>query len=612
MSRPLILILAACLVSCADLPLQHQDDHDHHEPVDLEDNLLEQGVYSCSERQDTGYRNGNAFPITVVTVDGRPAERATANAYIAMQNAAAAAGVGIRIVSGFRTMSEQQYLYGCYTNCSCNSCNLAARPGYSNHQSGHALDLNTGNGDGVLNWLNNHAGQFGFARTVPSEPWHWEWWGNPADVPGPCGSGSPVCLADPTHGTCSGTVLSRCNAERILESGDCAAFGAACSTAGGQAHCVHPWCASHGGENASWCEGSVIHDCTWGALEQGNCAAFGASCSATGGEAHCVHFQCNAHGGENATWCEGSVIKTCTQGQLEQGDCGFFGASCSEQGGAAHCVHPQCNAHGGENATWCSGSVINTCSQGRLEQGDCGAFGAGCSDAGGTAHCVHPACAQNGGENASWCDGSVVNTCTFGQLEQGNCAAFGATCGTAGGSAHCVHFLCWSELDGAEEGTYCKDDSTLVRCTRGAPSEQRCMQNTQCAEEANAASCVGPGGTPGASEPVDAGTPPREEPDAGSDTDNPASGAEPEDTSSSSLSSSSTSSSSSSSSGGSPGTPLTTTEPGDENGPLGCSGSAPADLGGLLLGAMGIARSRRRHGSARDCVVLHPQVPRAR
>jgi hypothetical protein len=74
-------------------------------------------------------------------------------------------------------------------NCNCNSCSLAARPGYSNHQSDHALDLNTSDA-GVLNWLNNHADEYGFARTVPSEAWHWEYWGA-VDFDGPC-VGPPI------------------------------------------------------------------------------------------------------------------------------------------------------------------------------------------------------------------------------------------------------------------------------------------------------------------------------------------------------------------------------------------------------------------------------------
>jgi hypothetical protein len=133
-------------------------------------------------------------------VDGKPVEVATANAYYVMAQAAAAAGVNIAINSGFRTMSEQEYLYGCYINCSCNSCNLAAKPGYSNHQSGHALDLNTSAG-GVYNWLEANGAAYGFSRTVPSEPWHWEWWGG-GPGGGPCGNKAPTGYLD--SATCDG------------------------------------------------------------------------------------------------------------------------------------------------------------------------------------------------------------------------------------------------------------------------------------------------------------------------------------------------------------------------------------------------------------------------
>jgi hypothetical protein len=156
-------------------------------PADVDVEAL--SSISCGSHTDTGYRNGSSFTITVVTVDGHPVERQTANAYYVMAQAAERAGVQIRIVSGFRTMAEQQHLYYCYTSCSCNSCNLAARPGYSNHQSGHALDLNTSSG-GVYNWLAAHGGAYGFSRTVPSEAWHWEWWGG-GPGGGPCGTAPP-------------------------------------------------------------------------------------------------------------------------------------------------------------------------------------------------------------------------------------------------------------------------------------------------------------------------------------------------------------------------------------------------------------------------------------
>ena len=140
---------------------------------------------NCTESNATGYVSGKSFAIKVVTVDGKKMETKSANAYYVMAQAAAKAGINLKVVSGFRSNAEQSYLYNCYTSCSCNNCNLAAKPGYSNHQSGHAVDLNTSS-SGVYSWLSAHAGSYGFKRTVPSETWHWEWWGG-GPGGGPCG-----------------------------------------------------------------------------------------------------------------------------------------------------------------------------------------------------------------------------------------------------------------------------------------------------------------------------------------------------------------------------------------------------------------------------------------
>jgi len=179
------LVLALFTVSCAvDEPGQTEAPPDEVATV-----AAALSSINCTESTDTGYTSGNPFQIKVVTVDGKKVEKDTANAYYVMAQAAAQAGVNIQVVSGFRTMAQQQYLYNCYINCNCNNCNLAAYPGYSNHQSGHALDLNTSS-PGVLSWLNAHGASYGFSRTVPSEAWHWEWWGG-GPGGGPCGPQYP-------------------------------------------------------------------------------------------------------------------------------------------------------------------------------------------------------------------------------------------------------------------------------------------------------------------------------------------------------------------------------------------------------------------------------------
>jgi hypothetical protein len=100
-----------------------------------------------------------------------------------MQRAAHQAGVTLSLTSGFRTQSEQQYLYNCYLTKRCNNGNRAAPPGYSNHQSGIAVDVSTSS------WLAANASRFGFVRTVPDEPWHYEYTRG-TDPGGPCGGGA--------------------------------------------------------------------------------------------------------------------------------------------------------------------------------------------------------------------------------------------------------------------------------------------------------------------------------------------------------------------------------------------------------------------------------------
>jgi hypothetical protein len=176
---------SGCVVADGDRDLGEYgqaDDEFESEPV--EDGREAEGVsvgLDCSARRTaTGYKSGTPFTITVVNADGRPVELATATQYAKMQAAARSDGVAIRVNSGFRTMAEQQRLYSCYINKNCNNGNLAARPGYSNHQSGHALDLNAAAG-GVLSWLNNNGAKYGFRRTVANETWHWEYWGPGTD-----------------------------------------------------------------------------------------------------------------------------------------------------------------------------------------------------------------------------------------------------------------------------------------------------------------------------------------------------------------------------------------------------------------------------------------------
>jgi LAS superfamily LD-carboxypeptidase LdcB len=126
------------------------------------------GEPDCHEAQ--GYRRGRGFKICVTTVDGKLVEKHTAVVLRRMIDAARRDRVTIHVVSGFRTMEKQRQLYRLYK---AGRGALAATPGYSNHQSGTALDLNTSS-RGVYAWLTRHADEYGFVRTVRSEKWHWD------------------------------------------------------------------------------------------------------------------------------------------------------------------------------------------------------------------------------------------------------------------------------------------------------------------------------------------------------------------------------------------------------------------------------------------------------
>ena len=183
-AKSLLILLVASfstLAGCAaDAGDAEGGDHED-EPAAVSSDELRSAV-SCKESSDTAYRGGTPYSIQVIHVGGKPTTKTTGHAFLKMQAAANADGVRLSLSSGFRTMAEQKHLYGCYTSGSCNNGNLAARPGFSNHQSGLAVDVSTST------WLARNASRFGFVRTVSQESWHYEYHGK--DPGGPCSRGT--------------------------------------------------------------------------------------------------------------------------------------------------------------------------------------------------------------------------------------------------------------------------------------------------------------------------------------------------------------------------------------------------------------------------------------
>ena len=97
-----------------------------------------------------------------------------ADAYLSMVQAAQADGIKWSVTDSYRTyeaqvrVAQQKGLYS--------DGGLAAKPGTSNHGWGTAVDLAEGaniRGTPQNDWLQINAGKFGF-KTIPREPWHWE------------------------------------------------------------------------------------------------------------------------------------------------------------------------------------------------------------------------------------------------------------------------------------------------------------------------------------------------------------------------------------------------------------------------------------------------------
>ncbi len=113
------------------------------------------------------------------------------NRFKAAQAAAKKDGVRIYIVSGFRSLSRQQFLfnqavrkYGSINEAS----KWVAPPLVSHHPWGIAIDVNYPNEPVGAGWLETHGSKFGLCRVFENEWWHFEpviapGWKCPALVP---------------------------------------------------------------------------------------------------------------------------------------------------------------------------------------------------------------------------------------------------------------------------------------------------------------------------------------------------------------------------------------------------------------------------------------------
>lgn len=124
-----------------------------------------------------GYVNGVPRVIQVAEVaPGKVMRADAAAAFLAMQAAARAAGFNLTVTSAWRSQAEQVALYAKYL---AGVGNLAAKPGFSNHQGGTSVDIGGVNSftSAAYAWLKTNAGRYGFVNDVSTEYWHWTYKG---------------------------------------------------------------------------------------------------------------------------------------------------------------------------------------------------------------------------------------------------------------------------------------------------------------------------------------------------------------------------------------------------------------------------------------------------
>lgn len=137
----------------------------------------------------------------VSVAPGMKLHQDAAQSYLAMQQAAAADGVSLTLLSAFRSVEDQEQLFfnikAQRNQTSLDRARVSAPPGFSEHSTGFAIDLgdfsqpNTNlspafTETSAFRWLRNNAARYQFTLSFPQgnpqgvnfEPWHWRYEGS--------------------------------------------------------------------------------------------------------------------------------------------------------------------------------------------------------------------------------------------------------------------------------------------------------------------------------------------------------------------------------------------------------------------------------------------------
>ena len=176
-----------------------------YEPLTLENGTV--GTTSkgnkIENKNGATYINGilvanKSYPVSANYGKGLTGD--TSSAFNEMKNAASLAGIDIYIGSGYRSYNTQKSIYNSYVKRDGRSAadTYSARPGYSEHQTGLAVDIcshneykacvnSNFNNTATAKWLNDNAHYYGFILRYPSgkssetgykyESWHYRYVG---------------------------------------------------------------------------------------------------------------------------------------------------------------------------------------------------------------------------------------------------------------------------------------------------------------------------------------------------------------------------------------------------------------------------------------------------
>lgn len=148
------------------------------------------------------YAEAPASDLRAIVADGSiKLRQAAATAYQSMEAAARRDGVILEPISGFRSLTDQDYLFfgkkAERGQVARERAKVSAPPGYSEHHTGYAVDIGDGNAPAThlsesfertaaFQWLQQNAPYYSFEISFPRgneqgvsyEPWHWRYVGD--------------------------------------------------------------------------------------------------------------------------------------------------------------------------------------------------------------------------------------------------------------------------------------------------------------------------------------------------------------------------------------------------------------------------------------------------